>query len=450
MRYSPRFWALVCFVAILLLLILPGKPVAAAGNQVVLIVGGDVEWALNSRPPTVRYRIVDPRPFGQLVFGKRDVRDQVIGDWPPIPYVYEGESKTYLDSLGLKAGRDDSFGESLSFPLPREESNTMSRSTFGEEYTQDYSSNQELLNYPLKRLAPTFHAADLVFVNCEGALSDHGRQVGLNKTPEKFAKTMKASGISIVNLANNHTFDAEERGFLDTLRALSSAGIAHVGGGHDLGEARKPVIVERNGIKLGFLGYTQFNNMGESAFAADGRPGIAPMDPFLIKEDIRRLRPQVDYVLVAIHWATSRSSNISPENRKFAHDLIDAGADVILGHHPPHPKGIEVYHGKIILYAPSNVLRGHTSMSVDDGYLARFTIGKKSVEKVEVLPIAGKGQPEGRTGQPYDPKLFQPFLMEGSSARQLLEGIRSRSAALDTAMQIDGDKGVITIPPTGK
>lgn len=441
MRHLSRFWASICFVAILFLLILPWKPVAAAGNHVVLILGGDVEWALNSRQPTVRYRVVDPRPFGMLVFGKRDVRDQIVDDWPPVPYVNEGESKTYLESLGLKGGSDDSSGESLSYPLPQQA---------GPEFTQDYSSNQELLSYPLRRLAPTFHAADLVVVNCEGALSDRARQVGLNRTPEKFAKTMRSSGISLVNLANNHTFDAEERGFLDTLRALSSAGIAHVGGGHDLAEARKPVILARNGIKLGFLGYAQFNNMGESAFAADGRPGIVPMDPFLIKEDIRRLRPQVDYVVVAIHWATNRKYDISPDNRKFAHDLIDAGADIIMGHHPPHPKGIEVYRGKVILYAPSNILRGHTNLNSDDGYLARFTLGEKSVEKVEVLPIAGKGQPEGRTGQPYDAKLFQPFLMEGSSARQLLEGVRSRSAALDTAMEIDGDKGVIAIPPASK
>ena len=441
MRHLTRFWASICVAAIFLLLILPWKPVAAAGNHVVLILGGDVEWALNSRQPTVRYRVVDPRPFGMLVFGKRDVRDQIIDDWPPVPYVNEGESKTYLESLGLKGGSDDSVGESLSYPLPQQA---------GPEFTQDYSSNQELLSYPLRLLAPTFRAADLVVVNCEGALSDHARQVGLNRTPEKFAKTMRSSGISLVNLANNHTFDAEERGFLDTLRALSSAGIAHVGGGHDLAEARKPVILTRNGIKLGFLGYAQFNNMGESAFAAEGRPGIVPMDPFLIKEDIRRLRPQVDYVVVAIHWATNRKYDISPENRKFAHDLIDAGADVIMGHHPPHPKGIEVYHGKVILYAPSNILRGHTNMNSDDGYLARFTLGEKSVEKVEVLPIAGKGQPEGRAGQPYDAKLFQPFLMQGSSARQLLEGVRIRSAALDTTMEIDGDKGVITIPPANK
>lgn len=449
MRSATRSRALVCFTASLLLLIFPRKPVSAAANQVVLIVGGDVEWALNSRQPTVRYRIADPRPFGGLVFGKRDVRDQVIGDWPPIPYVYDGESKTYLDSLGLKAGSDDSFEESLSYPLPRQPSAVMSRSTFGEEYTQDYSNNLELLNYPLRRLAPVFHSADLVFVNCEGALSDKARQVGLNKTPGKFAKTMKSVGIGIVNLANNHTFDAEEQGFLDTLRALSSAGIAHVGGGHDLTDARKPVVTERNGIKLGFLGYAQFNNFGESTFAADGRPGIAPMDPFLMKEDIRKLRPQVDYVLVAIHWSSSVSRIVSPENRQLAHELIDAGADVILGHHPPHPKGIEVYKGKVILYAPSNVLRGHTSPVVDDGYLARFTLGKKSVETVEVLPIAGKGQPDGHTG-PYDAKLFQPFLMQGSAARQLLETVRTRSAALDTAMAIEDDKGVIRVSRAAK
>src|SRR5713226_5292107 len=132
MRYSHRFWVSICF-AILLFLTLPWKPMAAAGNHFVLILGGDVEWALNSRPPTVRYRVADPRPFGLLVFGKRDVRDQIIDDWPPIPYVNEGESKTYLESLGLKGGSDDSSGESLSYPLQGQP-----------EFNQDYSSNQEL------------------------------------------------------------------------------------------------------------------------------------------------------------------------------------------------------------------------------------------------------------------------------------------------------------------
>jgi poly-gamma-glutamate capsule biosynthesis protein CapA/YwtB (metallophosphatase superfamily) len=433
MRCAARLW--ISSIALLssLAVGLPDRPAAAADNQAVFIFGGDVEWSLDARPPTVRYRVANPTAYGKVVYGRRDVRDQVTGDWPPIPYVDQGQSGAYLKGLGLKGPDDASAGESLSYPL-------LDR----EEYTKDYSNDDALLNYPLARLAPIFHGADLVMVNCEGALSDHARQVGLNRTPERFAIAMKDAGIGLVNLANNHTFDAEERGFLDTLRALSLAGIAHVGGGTDLADARRPVIVERNGIKLGFLGYTQFNNIGESAFAADGRPGIVPMDPFLIKEDIRKLRPQVDTVLVAIHWATSRSAEVSADNRAFAHDLIDAGADVILGHHPPHPKGIEVYHGKVILYAPSNVLRGHNGPNLDDGYLARFTLGKGSIEKVEVLPIIGKGQPEGHTG-PYDSKLFQPALMQGSNARELLENIRRRSAALDTTMAIDGEKGVIAV-----
>ena len=74
----------------------------------------------------------------------------------------------------------------------------------------------------------------------------------------------------------------------------------------------------------------------------------------------------------------------------------------------------------------------------------RFTLGPKSVDKVEVLPIVGKGQPEGHAG-PYDSKLFQPALMQGANARQLLENLRSRSAALDTSMTIDGEKGVIAV-----
>jgi poly-gamma-glutamate capsule biosynthesis protein CapA/YwtB (metallophosphatase superfamily) len=440
MRSSLQYWASVSGAALLLsaALALPGKPAFAADNQVTFIFGGDVEWALNARPPTVRYRIADPTAYGKVVYGRRDVRDQVTGDWPPIPYVDQGQSGAYLKSLGLKGPSDASTAESLSYPLLERE-----------EYTKDYSTDDALLNHPLQRLAPIFHGADLVMVNCEGALSDHGRQVGLNKTPERFAIAMRDAGIGVVNLANNHTFDAEERGFLDTLRVLSLAGIGHVGGGMDLADARKPVIVARNGIKIGILGYTQFNNFGESVFAADGRPGIVPMDPFLIKEDIGKLRPQVDYVMVAIHWATSRSAEVSPLNRAFAHELIDAGADVILGHHPPHPKGIEVYHGKVILYAPSNVLRGHNGPALDDGYLARFTLGPKSVEKIEVLPIVGKGQPEGHTG-PYDSKLFQPTLMQGAEARRLLEDLRNRSAALDTTMAIDGEKGVITVSPTSK
>ena len=84
MRSSPRLWPSISGIAILLLLVLalPGKPIHAADNQVVMIFGGDVEWALNARPPTVRYRVADPTAYGKIVYGRRDVRDQVTGEQP--------------------------------------------------------------------------------------------------------------------------------------------------------------------------------------------------------------------------------------------------------------------------------------------------------------------------------------------------------------------------------
>ena len=118
MRYSLRFWASISSVAILssLALGLPENPAFAADN-VVFVFGGDVEWSLNARPPTVRYRVSDSGPYGKIVYGRRDVRDQVTGDWPPIPYIDQGESGAYLKSLGLKGPSDAATGESLSYPL---------------------------------------------------------------------------------------------------------------------------------------------------------------------------------------------------------------------------------------------------------------------------------------------------------------------------------------------
>src|ERR1700730_10791700 len=157
MRYSRRFWASISSVAILsfLALALPEKAAFAADNQIVFMFGGDVEWSRTARRPTVRYPVADPTPYGKIVYGRRDVRDQVTGDWPPIPYVDQGESGAYPKSLGLKGPSDASSGESLSYPLLDHE-----------EYTQDYSTDDALLNRPLPRLARVFHAADLVMVNC--------------------------------------------------------------------------------------------------------------------------------------------------------------------------------------------------------------------------------------------------------------------------------------------
>lgn len=363
-------------------LVLCSDPAKAANHEVTLLVGGDVTWTLGYKAPST-------------VLGQADPSDE---DWRPVP------SANVEDTHSNKT-----YSYNLHFVLHTDE-----------------------MRYPLLKLAPLFRSSNIVFVNLETPLSDTARQIGDYRTPAAFAKALSWAGVTAVSVANNHTFDAEERGFLDTLNNLSAAGVKYVGGGRSLAEARQPIIIEHDGIRIGFLGYSQFSNMGDAAFAAEKLPGEAPMDPVLIKEDIQKLRGRVDYIAVSVHWGTDKSSRVSPKNREFAHQIIDDGADLVLGGHTPHPKGIEVYHGRVIIYSPAHITSGHAHTEWGDNYLVRFTLTPTSIEKVEILPIAGKGA-----------QLAQPFLLQGDEATQLLQSVRNLSQQLDTAMTIEGNVGVI-------
>src|SRR5699024_11012577 len=139
------------------------------------------------------------------------------------------------------------------------------------------------------------------------------------------------------------------------------------------------------------------------------RSGIAPMDPFLIKRNIKEIRDQVDYVFVSFHWSIENSQETHPAARKFAKEIIDAGADIIFGHHPHVPRGIEVYKNNPIIYCPGNFIFGHNHDYWKDNYLTRFEISKDKIEQIEILPIAGNGK-----------DLAQPFLLKGGRADSLL------------------------------
>jgi len=369
-------------------------------KQATLLVGGDVQWSLTLRPPTVLFTTPDPN-------------DQ---DWRASPYLNQGPSKAAYQALQPTTPKPESKHKSIDYGL-------------------HFASTEDSVNYPLAKLIPTFKSADLVFLNLETPLSDTAPMDGLSRTPTAFASALSHAGVTLVNIANNHTFDTQNQGFLDTMRALSAASVPYIGGGHDLAEARKPVILTRNGIRIGFLGYAQFSNMGEPAFAADHRAGIAPMDPILIAADIKALRPQVDLIAVSIHWGEDKSANVSPANRALAHQLIDAGADIILGSHTPFPKGIEIYHGKTIIYSPSHVAIAHNYTDWGDNELLRLTLTPHHVRQIEILPIAGTGL-----------QLAQPFLLHGPAARALLIAVQSRSVVLDTSVTIEGDEGIIKIP----
>lgn len=390
-----RFVSALALVALLV----GARSGVLAAQEITLIAGGDIEWSRAVKVPDV---FMDPAE-----------REQAT--WIQVPYLNNPASRAYLESKG------------------RELETPRTHHVAAIQYGLRFRSLEEMARYPFQRIAPVLRAADIAFANLETPLSDGARWSGAFRTPTAFADGLRWAGIDVVSTANNHALDAEGEGLLDTKEALWRAGVGAVGTGRDLEDARRPFIVERNGIRVGFLGYSQFVNAGTSAFAQPDRSGVVPLDPFIAKEDIRRLRDQVDYVVLSFHWGVENSQDTHPDQRKLTYEFMDAGADIVLGHHPHVPRGVEVYKGKVIFYSLGNFVFGHNHTYWMDNYLARLTLTKGGgVTRVEVLPISGRGT-----------HLSQPYLLEGREALALLQDIQARTAQLDTRMEIEGNVGVI-------
>jgi poly-gamma-glutamate synthesis protein (capsule biosynthesis protein) len=379
-------------------------PNVGLAQDITLVAAGDVEWSRVTKPPQVAF--------------DSEQRWREDG-WMRVPYILTDESRPFLeDKLGKK------------FETPR------SHHIISIHYGLEFDSPEDMARYPFRNIAPVLREADVAFANLETPLSDRARYSGAFRVSPAFADGLRWAGIDVVSTANNHALDAEGQGLLDTREALFQAGVGAVGTGRNLDEARRPFIIERDGIKIAFFGYAHYVLVGGSAFALPDRAGVVPLDPFIIREDIRRIRDEVDYVAVSFHWGIENSQDTHPAARAFAHDVIDAGADLILGHHPHVPRGIEVYKGKVIVYSFGNLIFGHNHTYWMDNYVTRMTLTPEEIAKVEILPVAGRGN-----------HLSQPYVLAGEEARALLEDVQARSAQLDTRMDIEGDVGTI-VPRT--
>ncbi len=207
--------------------------------------------------------------------------------------------------------------------------------------------------------------ADIAMLNLECPVTLRG-----SKIPKPFNFRMKPgflhalpdAGVTLVNIANNHIFDYGREGLFDTISYLDSVGLKHVGAGRNAAEAYRPVVLSRRGIRIGFLG---FYGGGEAPAAGSRSPGVARRDLARAVESIRLLRSldSVDVVIVNLHWGTELATAPDPGQREFAHRLIDAGADAVIGHHPHVLQGIERYGKGVIVYSLGNFLFGGNERS---------------------------------------------------------------------------------------
>lgn len=204
--------------------------------------------------------------------------------------------------------------------------------------------------------------ADFFMVNQEFPFSSRGtaaedKQFTFRLPPEKIS-LFQEMGIDAVTLANNHALDYGTDALLDSCDTLDKAGILHTGAGTNLEEAKKPVVVELKGRRIGILGTTRV--IPESGWAA-GKNHVgmlATYDATVTLEEIRRMRGECDYVVVFVHWGIERDERPQDYQRTLGQQYIDAGADLVIGSHPHVLQGVEYYKGKPIVYSLGNFVFG--------------------------------------------------------------------------------------------
>jgi poly-gamma-glutamate synthesis protein (capsule biosynthesis protein) len=247
-------------------------------------------------------------------------------------------------------------------------------------------------------LLETLRGADVTLSNLESPVADGGRP--WRETHRVFhfrggphaIDVLKAAGIDCVNLANNHALDYGREALIETLDRLDAAGIAHVGAGRNLKEARRPIVLDRGGLRIGILGAC--DDPPEYAAAADraGTHRIDIEEPGLhaLHEIVADLRDRCDVVILSIHWGPNMRLEPSEAFQRFARAAVDAGVNLYHGHSAHVFQGIEWRGRRVILYDTGDFLDDYAvdpELHNDWGLLYRGEISAGSVDRLEVIPV---------------------------------------------------------------
>ncbi|MBN1255495.1 MAG: CapA family protein [Deltaproteobacteria bacterium] len=341
-----------------------------------------------------------------------------------------------------------------------------------------------------------FNKGDIVFGQLETSFSKRGIRLPQARhavrVDPKAAAAMKDAGFTVVSFAGNHCMDWGQEAFFDTIESLQKQDIAVIGVGKHIEEARRPALIESKGSRVAFLAYNTILPM--AYWAEADRPGCVPLrawthyeqiehdqpgtpcrihtfpheeDLGAMVDDITKAKAKADIVIVSMHWGIHLvPAVLAAYQRVMAHVAIDAGADLILGHHAHILKGIEVYKGKVIFYSLCNFaidLRFDKNLAESKGFkeiqklnpdwlpefdhlynfprdsqktiIVKSTIANGAIQKVSFLPTY------------VDKKTAQPEVLASKDKRfaeviKYLEDV-SKDQGLDTTFNVAGNEVVI-------
>ncbi len=360
--------------------------------------------------------------------------------------------------------------------------------------TGDVGMNRENPDSIFDGVRDVLRTGDLVFGQLEPCLASVGSPACQCRLPMRGdpagAGAIRRAGYQVMSFATNHCMDWGREAFYQTIQVLRQEEMQVIGVGRNLAEARQPVIVERDGMKIGFLGYNTI--LPQDYWATPDRPGCAPMRGLTVYQpiehdqpgtpcriftfphpddlqnllaDVKALRPQVDVLALSIHWGIHFVPAVLADyQRMVAHAAIDAGVDVVLGHHTHILKPIEVYKGKVIFYSMANFAldppqafaenldqqsqhqeimklnpdwNKSTKKMPEDSYktiLARLVLQNGGIKRVEFLPV--------QLDEDSNPQVVGP---EEPAFGEIVQYMRDITAdqKISTRFRIQGDAVVV-------
>lgn len=272
----------------------------------------------------------------------------VASETAPAP----AEEKTVIKDIKLGFAGDIMFGRGVKNSVDK---------NFSGAYWQLFSKVKDQLK-----------SYDVLFANLEGPVSDNGTDVGgvySFRFEPKVSASLKDAGFGILSVANNHIFNWGEAAFADTLRTLSEAGIIYIGGGFTGSEAYQEKVVTINGVRIAVLAFSEFEAGGITGNST--KPGIAIISAKEVQTGVSRAKQNNDFVVVSYHFGEEYQNTPNEYQKKYAELAVDAGADLVIGHHPHVIQDLEQYKNSWIIYSLGNFIfdQDFSTQTMQGGFL---------------------------------------------------------------------------------
>ncbi|MET1121094.1 CapA family protein [Priestia megaterium] len=288
-------------------------------------------------------------------------------------------------------------------------------------------TNRQGQDYLFRNVESYFKNADYSTANFDHPVTANDEYPAQDKpivlrTDEQSVKTLKNLNFSVLNVANSHSMDYLEEGLNDTVKAFNQSKMDFVGMGGNLEEASNINYQTVNGIKIATLGFT--DTYTAYSAANDNNPGILPAKPEIFIPLIQEAKEKANLVVVHAHWGEEYDTTPSPRQKGLAKAMADAGADIILGHHPHVLQPIDTYKNTVIFYSLGNFVFDQGWSASRESALVQYKLKKDGTARFEVTPLLIKEATPtllSKWDAYYKEKIFKRLTKTSSSALAIKE-----------------------------